>query len=417
MSMNKKRVVITGLGVVSPIGIGKAAFLESIKIGRSGVGKVSFFDVSTYPCHIDAEVKGFQADQFMDRKKVKRMDPFARFAMAAARMAVDDSGIDFSKENPERCGVIVGSGIGGLQTIEEEHSVILAKGMKRVSPFLIPMLISNIASGEIAIEYGITGPNYSVSSACATANHALGASLRHLRYGDADVLIAGGAEAAITALGYAGFCQARALTTGFNDCPEKASRPFDKNRSGFVMGEGAGVLVLETLEHAQARGAKIYGELAGFGATDDAYHITAPSPEGKAATRAMQLALEDAGVNLEEVDYVNAHGTSTELNDKTETMALKKVFGAHVKKLAISSTKSMTGHLLGAAGGVELIATLLCMENGFIHPTINYETPDPECDLDYVPNVARPAKIQCALSNSLGFGGHNAVVVAKRFNG
>lgn len=417
MSMNKKRVVITGLGVVSPIGIGKAAFLESIKIGRSGVGKVSFFDVTSYPCHIDAEVKGFQADQFMDRKKVKRMDPFSRFAVAAARLAVDDSGIDFTKENPERCGVIVGSGIGGLQTIEEEHSVILEKGMKRVSPFLIPMLISNIASGEIAIEYGITGPNYSVSSACATANHALGASLRHLRYGDADVLLAGGAEAAITALGYAGFCQARALTTSFNDCPEKASRPFDKNRSGFVMGEGAGVLVLETLEHAQARGAKIYGELAGFGATDDAYHITAPSPEGKAASRAMQLAMDDADVRPEEVDYVNAHGTSTELNDKTETMALKKVFGAHTKKLAISSTKSMTGHLLGAAGAVELIATLLCMEQGFIHPTINYETPDPECDLDYVPNVARTAQIQCALSNSLGFGGHNAVVVAKRFNG
>jgi 3-oxoacyl-[acyl-carrier-protein] synthase II len=417
MSMNKKRIVVTGLGVVSPIGIGKAAFLESIKAGRSGVGKVSYFDVSTYPCHIDAEVKGFQADQFMDRKKIKRMDPFAQFAMAAARMAVDDAGIDFSKENLERCGVIVGSGIGGLQTIEAEHSVILEKGMRRVSPFLIPMLISNIASGEIAIEYGITGPNYSVSSACATANHALGASLRHLRYGDADVMIAGGAEAAITALGYAGFCQARALTTDFNDCPEKASRPFDKNRSGFVMGEGAGVLVLETLEHAQARGAKIYGELAGFGATDDAYHITAPSPEGKAATRAMQLALEDAGVRPEEVDYINAHGTSTELNDKTETMALKKVFGDHARKLAISSTKSMTGHLLGAAGGVELIATLLCMENGFIHPTINHETSDPECDLDYVPNVARTAQIQCALSNSLGFGGHNAVVVAKRFNG
>ncbi|MBL8023477.1 MAG: beta-ketoacyl-ACP synthase II [Elusimicrobia bacterium] len=417
MSMNQKRIVVTGLGVVSPIGIGKAAFLESIKAGRSGVGKVSYFDVSTYPCQIDAEVKGFQADQFIDRKKIKRMDPFAQFAMAAARMAVTDSGIDFSKENPERCGVIVGSGIGGLQTIEAEHSVILKKGMRRVSPFLIPMLISNIASGEIAIEYGITGPNYSVSSACATANHALGASLRHLRYGDADVLIAGGAEAAITALGYAGFCQARAMTTDFNDFPEKASRPFDKNRSGFVMGEGAGVLVLETLEHALARGAKIYGELAGFGATDDAYHITAPSPEGKAATRAMQLALADAGVRPEEVDYVNAHGTSTELNDKTETMALKKVFGAHAQKLAISSTKSMTGHLLGAAGAVELIATLLCMENGFIHPTINYETPDPECDLDYVPNVARPAQIQCALSNSLGFGGHNAVVVAKRYNG
>ncbi|MBL0058195.1 MAG: beta-ketoacyl-ACP synthase II [Elusimicrobia bacterium] len=416
MSMNKKRIVVTGLGVVSPIGIGKAAFLESIKNGRSGVGRVSYFDVSTYPCQIDAEVKGFDAERFMDKKKIKRMDPFAQFALAAARLAVEDAAIDFTKENVERCGVIVGSGIGGLQTIETEHSVILAKGMRRVSPFLIPMLISNIASGEIAIEFGLTGPNYSVSSACATANHALGAALRHLRYGDADVLLAGGAEAAITALGYAGFCQARALTTDFNDRPEKACRPFDKNRSGFIMGEGAGVLVLETLEHAQARGAHIYGELAGFGATDDAYHITAPSPEGKAASRAMQLAMEDAGVRPEEVDYINAHGTSTELNDKTETLALKKVFGAHAKKLAVSSTKSMTGHLLGAAGAVELIATLLCMENGFIHPTVNYETPDPECDLDYVPNVARTAQIQCALSNSLGFGGHNAVVVAKRFD-
>ncbi len=417
MSMNKKRIVVTGLGVVSPIGIGKAAFLESIRHGRSGVGRVSYFDVSTYPCQIDAEVKGFDPERFMDKKKIKRMDPFAQFALAAARLAVEDAAIDFTKENVERCGVIVGSGIGGLQTIENEHSVILAKGMRRVSPFLIPMLISNIASGEIAIEFGLTGPNYSVSSACATANHALGAALRHLRYGDADVLIAGGAEAAITALGYAGFCQARALTPDFNDRPEKACRPFDKNRSGFIMGEGAGVLVLETLEHAQARGAHIYGELAGFGATDDAYHITAPSPEGKAASRAMQLAMEDAGVRHEDVDYINAHGTSTELNDKTETLALKKVFGAHAKKLAVSSTKSMTGHLLGAAGAVELIATLLCMENGFIHPTINYETPDPECDLDYVPNIARSAQIQCALSNSLGFGGHNAVVVAKRFNG
>jgi 3-oxoacyl-[acyl-carrier-protein] synthase II len=292
--MNKKRIVVTGLGVVSPIGIGKAAFLESIRHGRSGVGRVSYFDVSTYPCQIDAEVKGFDAERFMDRKKIKRMDPFAQFALAAARLAVEDAAIDFTKENVERCGVIVGSGIGGLQTIENEHSVILAKGMRRVSPFLIPMLISNIASGEIAIEFGLTGPNYSVSSACATANHALGAALRHLRYGDADVLIAGGAEAAITALGYAGFCQARALTPDFNDRPEKACRPFDKNRSGFIMGEGAGVLVLETLEHAQARGAHIYGELAGFGATDDAYHITAPSPEGKAASRAMQLAMEDA---------------------------------------------------------------------------------------------------------------------------
>lgn len=415
--MSQKRVVITGLGIVSPIGIGKEAYLDALRNGRSGAGRVTYFDTSTYPCQIDAEVKGFVAENFMDKKKVRRMDRFTQFAMAATRMAVRDSGIDFTKENSERCGAIVGSGIGGLQTIESEHSVILEKGMKRVSPFLIPMLISNIAPGEIAIEYGLTGPNYAVSSACATANHAFGAALRHMRYGDADVMIAGGAEAAITALGYAGFCQARALTSDFNDRPEKASRPFDKNRSGFVMGEGAGVVVLETLEHALARNAKIYGELAGFGATDDAYHITAPSPEAKAASRAMQLALADAGVRLEEVDYVNAHGTSTELNDKTETMALKKVFGDHARKLAVSSTKSMTGHLLGAAGAAELIATLLCMENGFIHPTINYETPDPECDLDYVPNTARPAQIQCALSNSLGFGGHNAVIVAKRYKG
>jgi 3-oxoacyl-[acyl-carrier-protein] synthase II len=415
--MSKKRVVITGLGIVSPIGIGKEAYLDALRNGRSGAGRVTYFDTSTYPCQIDAEVKGFVADNFMDKKKVRRMDRFTQFAMAATKMAVADSGIDFSKEDPDRCGAIVGSGIGGLQTIEAEHSVILEKGMKRVSPFLIPMLISNIAPGEIAIEYGLTGPNYAVSSACATSNHAFGAALRHMRYGDADVLIAGGAEAAITALGYAGFCQARALTSGFNDRPEKASRPFDKDRSGFLMGEGAGIVVLETLEHALARNAKIYGELAGFGATDDAYHITAPSPEAKAATRAMQLALADAGVRPEEVDYVNAHGTSTELNDKTETMALKKVFGEHARKLAVSSTKSMTGHLLGAAGAAELIATLLCMEHGFIHPTINYETPDPDCDLDYVPNTARPGKIMCALSNSLGFGGHNAVIVAKRYQG
>ena len=412
----KKRVVITGLGIVSPIGIGKEAYWDSLKNGRPGFGRISFFDPSTYPCHIDAEVRNFVPDAYIEKKKVKRMDRFTQFACAAAKMAVDDAKIDFSKENVERCGVIVGSGIGGLSTIEAEHKVLMEKGMRRVSPFLIPMLIPNIAPGEIAIEFGLVGPNYAVSSACATSNHAIGEALRHLRYGDADVFIAGGAEAAITPLGVAGFCQARALTTSFNDCPEKASRPFDKNRSGFVMGEGAGIVVLETLDHALARGAKIYGELAGYGATDDAYHITAPSPEAKAASRAMQLALADGDVKLEDVDYVNAHGTSTELNDKTETLAIKKVFGDHAKKLAISSTKSMTGHLLGAAGGAELIATLLNMEHKLIHPTINHETPDPECDLDYVPNVARPAEIHCALSNSLGFGGHNAVLVVKRYS-
>ncbi len=413
---DKKRVVITGVGIVSPIGIGKAPYWESLKAGKPGFGRISFFDPSTYPCQIDAEVRGFHPEDFIEKKKIRRMDRFTHFAMAAARLAVGDSGIDFTREDRERCGVIVGSGIGGLPTIEEEHKVLLEKGMRRVSPFLIPMLITNIAPGEIAIEFGLVGPNYSVSSACATSNHAIGEALRHLRYGDADVILAGGTEAAITPLGVAGFCQARALTTDFNDRPEKASRPFDKGRSGFVMGEGAGVVVLETLEHARVRGAKIYAELAGYGATDDAYHITAPSPEGKAAARAMQLALADGGVLPEEVDYVNAHGTSTELNDKTETLALKKVFGSHAKTLAISSTKSMTGHLLGAAGAAELIATLLIMENDLIHPTINYETPDPECDLDYVPNTARAARVNVALSNSLGFGGHNAVLVVKRFN-
>lgn len=411
----KKRVVITGVGIVSPIGIGKEAYWQSLKSGRPGFGRISFFDPSTYPCHIDAEVRDFQPEQFIDKKKIRRMDRFTQFACAAAKLAVEDSKIDFAKENVERCGVIVGSGIGGLPTIEAEHSVLLEKGMRRVSPFLIPMLITNIAPGEIAIEYGLVGPNYSVASACATSNHAIGEALRHIRYGDADVILAGGTEAAITPLGVAGFCQARALTTDFNDRPEKASRPFDKGRSGFVMGEGAGVVVLETLEHALARGAKIYGELAGYGATDDAYHITAPSPEAKAASRAMQLALADGGLRPEDVDYVNAHGTSTELNDKTETFAIKKVFGDHAKKLAVSSTKSMTGHLLGAAGAAELIATLLSMEHNTLHPTINQETPDPECDLDYVPNVARPAQINVALSNSLGFGGHNAVLVVKRF--
>jgi 3-oxoacyl-[acyl-carrier-protein] synthase II len=343
------------------------------------------------------------------------MDRFTQFAMAGARLAMADSGLDPAKENMERCGVIVGSGIGGLPTIEAEHKILLEKGPKRVSPFLIPMLITNIAPGEIAIEYGFVGPNYSVSSACATANHAIGEALRHLRYGDADVIIAGGTEAAITPLGVAGFCQARALTTAFNDNPQKASRPFDAHRSGFVMGEGCGIVILETLEHARARGAKIYAELAGYGATDDAYHITAPHPEAHAASRAMQMALADADARPEDVNYINAHGTSTELNDKTETVAIKKVFGERARKIPISSTKSMTGHLLGAAGAAELIATLLNMENKTIHPTVNYETPDPACDLDYVPNTARPADITCALSNSLGFGGHNAVIVVKKY--
>jgi 3-oxoacyl-[acyl-carrier-protein] synthase II len=337
--------------------------------------------------------------------------------MAASKMAMEDSKLDLTKLDRERCGVIVGSGIGGLPTIEAEHKVLLEKGMKRVSPFLIPMLITNIAPGEIAIEYGFMGINFSISTACATANNAIGEAFRHLRLGECDVVISGGTEAAITALGVAGFCQSRALVSTFNDHPEKASRPFDANRGGFVMGEGSGIVILETLEHAQKRGAKIYAELVGYGATDDAFHITAPQPEAASSSRAMQLALKDGGLKPEDVDYINAHGTSTELNDKIETLAIKKVFGDRAKQIPISSTKSMTGHLLGAAGAVELIATLLCMEHNLIHPTINYETPDPDCDLDYVPNQARPHKINCAISNSLGFGGHNAVLAVRRFVG
>ena len=411
----KRRVVITGVGVVTPIGIGTEAFWDSLKNGHSGAGLLSFFDTADYPCKIDAEVKNFQPENFIeDKKSIRRMDRFTQFAFCAADMAIKDSGLDKFKMDPDRVGVIVGTGIGGLSTIEEEHVVLRDKGVRRVSPFLIPKLISNMAPGEIAIRWGFTGPNYAVASACSTSNHAIGDSLRMLRYGDADVIITGGAEAAITPLGFAGFCAARTLSTR-NDAPEKASRPFDKDRDGFLMGEGAGIVVLETLDHALARGAKIYAEVAGYGATDDAYHITAPHPEGTSAVKAMQRALADADLKPEDIQYVNAHGTSTNLNDKTETKALKMVFGEHAKKLAISSTKSMTGHLLGAAGAVELVATVLCMKNSLAHPTINYDTPDPECDLDYIPNKARPMTINAALSNSLGFGGHNAVLVVKKY--
>lgn len=410
-----KKVVITGVGVVSPIGNGKEAYWDALVNGRHGFGTITRFDPVNSTCKIDAEVKGFDPTVYVEKKRVRRMDLFTQFAMGAAHMAVKDAGLDPKSVDVERAGVIVGSGIGGLPTIEAQHKILLEKGASRVTPFLIPMLITNIAPGEIAIDMGWVGPNYSVSSACATANQAIGAALRHMRYGDADIMLAGGTEGAITPLGVAGFCQAQALTTDFNDNPGAASRPFDLNRSGFVMGEGAGIVLLETEEHAKKRGAKIYAELAGYGATDDAFHITAPSPEGKAAVKAMNLALQDAHMKPEEINYINAHGTSTSLNDKTETKAIKMVFGEYARKIPISSTKSMTGHLLGAAGGVELIATLLMMEHGTVHPTINYTTPDPECDLDYVPNKARAHQVTAALSNSLGFGGHNAVLVVKKY--
>lgn len=402
------------MGVVTPIGTGLDNFWNALMGGVSGAGRVTHFDVTDYTCQIAAEVKDFNPENYVEKKTARRMDRFTQFAYAAADMAIKDAGLDPAKENLDRVGVIVGSGIGGLSTIEEEHAVLRDKGARRVSPFLIPKLISNMAPGEIAIRWGFTGPNYAVSSACATSNHAIGDALRLLRYGDADVIVAGGSEAAITPLGFAGFCSARTLSTR-NDNPTKASRPFDKDRDGFLMGEGAGIVVLETLDHAQKRGARIYAELAGYGATDDAYHITAPNPEATSSAKAMQRALADANLQPEDVQYVNAHGTSTELNDKTETKALKIVFGEHAKKLAISSTKSMTGHLLGAAGVSELVATTLCLTNQKAHPTINYETPDPECDLDYIPNTPRPMSINAAISNSLGFGGHNAVLAVKRY--
>lgn len=410
----EKRVVITGVGVITPIGIGKESYTQALIEGKSGASKITSFDVSQFSTQIAGNIQNFNPLEFIDKKRVRRMAKFTQFGMAAAKMAVDDSGLDLPKENLSRFGVITGSGMGGLDIIEEEHKNLLNKGPRRVSPFLIPMIITNILPGEIAIRYGFTGPNYSVTSACASSNHAIGDAFRLLKYGDVDVMIAGGSEAATTPIGLAGFCSIKALTTR-NDAPEKASRPFDKDRDGFLMGEGAGIVVLETLEHALKRNAHIYAELVGYGASDDAYHITAPNPEAETAVQAIKRALADAKVSTDDIDYINAHGTSTPYNDKTETLAMKKAFGEKAYKIPISSTKSMTGHLLGAAGAAELIATMLCMQKGVIHPTINYETPDPECDLDYVPNTTREKQVNCALSNSLGFGGHNAVLIVKRF--
>jgi 3-oxoacyl-[acyl-carrier-protein] synthase II len=410
----RKRIVITGIGVVTPIGIGNAGFTKALKEGKSGASPIEYFDVSAYTTKFAAVVKDFDPEQFIEKKKSKRMAKFTQLGFAAAKMAIEDSGLDLSKEDLSRIGVITGTGIGGLDIIEEEEQILLSKGPRRVSPFLIPMIITNILPGEIAISYGFTGPNYAVTSACSSSNHALGDALYLLRSGDADVIVSGGSEGAIVPLGLAGFCSIKALSQR-NDDPKTASRPFDKNRDGFVMGEGAGIIILETLDHALNRGARIYAELAGYGASDDAYHITSPEPEGKAIVLAIEKAISDAGISKDEVDYINAHGTSTAFNDKTETLAIKKAFGERAYKIPISSTKSMTGHLLGGAAAVELAATVIGMQEGFIPPTINYETPDPDCDLDYVPNKMRERQITCALSNSLGFGGHNATIVVKKY--
>lgn len=412
----KRRVVVTGVGVLSPIGNDRETFWNRLIRGESGIGPVTRFDPSNFPTQIAGEVKDFDPLDYMERKEARRMDRFVQFAVAATKMAMQDAALDMEKEDPNRVGVYIGSGIGGLATWEEQHKVLLNKGPRRVSPFFIPMMIANMAAGQVSIMTGAKGPTSAAISACATGTHSIGDAFKIIQRGDADVMIAGGAEATITPMAFAGFCAARAMSTR-NEEPQKASRPFDKERDGFVMGEGAGVLILESLEHAEKRGASIIAELAGYGMSSDAHHLTAPAPEGEGACRAMQQAMKDAGLSPEEIDYINAHGTSTDLNDKFETMAIKNAFGEHAQRLAVSSNKSMIGHLLGAAGGVEAIATALTVKTGMIPPTINLETPDPECDLDYVPNQARESKVRAALSNSLGFGGHNATLLFKSYEG
>ncbi len=409
----KRRVVVTGLGVVSPIGCVKDIFWDNLIKGKNGIGPLTHFDASQYDSRIAGEVKEFAPHPSISSKELRRMEKFVQFGVTAAKDAMEDSGIDVSKEDPYRIGVLVGSGIGSLRIIEEEHKVILEKGPSRVTPFLIPMLIVNMASGHISIMTGVKGPNLCITTACASGSHAIGEAMRIIQYGDADVMIAGGTESCISALGIGGFCALKALSTR-NDEPQRASRPFDKDRDGFVMSEGCGIAILEELEHAKKRNAKIYGEIVGYGMTGDAYHVTAPDPEGEGATRCMANALKDANLKPEDISYINAHGTSTSLNDKIETMAIKKVFGSFAKKVPVSSTKSMLGHQLGAAGAVEFVICCLAIEKSIIPPTINYETPDPDCDLDYVPNKARKAKVNVCLSNSLGFGGHNATLCVKK---
>jgi 3-oxoacyl-[acyl-carrier-protein] synthase II len=408
-----RRVVITGLGVVSPAGSSLEKFWENITSGKSAVSKITKFDVTDFPVQIAAEVKDFNPLDYFDKKEIRRTDPFIQFAMGAAVQAVKSAGLEDSNINPERVGVLIGSGIGGLHTVEAQHSILLEKGPKRVSPYCVPMEIINMASGLVSIRFGFKGPNISVVTACATGTHAIGEAYRIIQYGDADVMIAGGAESCITPLSVAGFAAARALSTR-NDEPEKASRPFEKNRDGFVMGEGAGIVVLEEYEHAKKRGAEILAEVVGYGTSGDAYHMTAPAPGGEGAARAIRNALKDAGVSPEDIDYINAHGTSTKFNDLYETMAIKSVFGDHAYKLKVSSIKSMIGHLLGAAGGVEVISSVMTLKTGIIPPTINYEEPDPECDLDYVPNEAIEMEVKYVLKNSFGFGGTNACLVLKK---
>ncbi len=413
----KKRVVITGLGVISPVGNDVPNFWKALREGKSGVGPLTSFDPVNFDSRIAGEVKGFDPSAYgIEFKEVKRTAKFVQYAIAAAKQAVTASGLNLEKGGKDKYGVLIGSGIGSLYTIEEEHKIFLTKGPSRLSPFLIPMLIVNEASGLVGIKFGFKGPNSCVATACASGSHAIGDAFRIIERGDADVMIAGGTESCVVATAVGGFCALKALSKR-NDQPQKASRPFDLERDGFVMAEGCGLVVMESLEHAKKRNAAIIAEIVGFGMTCDAYHITAPDPEGEGAARAMKLALDDAGLNPEDVDYINAHGTSTKLNDKIETLSMKTAFGAHAKKVMISSTKSMTGHPLGAAGGLEFVVCCLTIKDGVVHPTINYEYPDPDCDLDYVPNTSRKADIKVCMSNSLGFGGHNASLIVKKFTG
>jgi 3-oxoacyl-[acyl-carrier-protein] synthase II len=412
--MSRRKVVITGMGAITPIGNNLAEFWEGLQAGRSGGATITkIANLDGFTTTIAAEIKNFEPEQYISKKEVRKMDPFTQYGLIASIMAMQDSGLDLTKEDLERIGVIVSTGIGGLQIMEASQDIYRERGASRLSPFIIPTMITNIVAGHVAIQYGLKGPNFCVTSACASATHSIGEALRIIQHGEADVMLAGGTEGAITPLGVGGFCALRALTTR-NDDPARASRPFDLNRDGFLIGEGAGVIVIESEEHAKARGARIYCELAGYGRTCDGHHITAPDPDATQAARGMRLAFEDAGLKAEDIDYVNAHGTSTSLNDKGETLAIKKALGDHAYKVAVSSTKSMTGHLLGAAGGVEAIVCALAIKEGIVPPTINYETPDPDCDLDYVPNVARKMEVRAALSNSLGFGGHNATLCFKK---
>ncbi|MBT2689038.1 beta-ketoacyl-ACP synthase II [Bacillus sp. ISL-47] len=412
--MDKRRVVVTGIGAVTPLGNNTETTWNNIKSGVSGVGPLTRLNAEEYPAKVAAEVKDFNPEEYMDKKDARKMDRFTHYAVASSLMAVKDANLQITDDNAHRIGVWIGSGIGGMETFENQYETFLKRGYRRVSPFFVPMMIPDMATGQVSIYLGAKGFNSCTVTACATGTNSIGDAFKVIQRGDADAMVTGGAEAPITKMSVAGFCANTALST--NPDPKTASRPFDQNRDGFVIGEGAGVVVLEELEHALARGAKIYAEIVGYGATGDAYHITAPAPGGEGGARAMKMAIEDGGLKPEDIDYINAHGTSTDYNDKFETLAIKEVFGEHAYKLAVSSTKSMTGHLLGAAGGIEAIFTVLAMNEGILPPTINLVTPDPECDLDYVPNKSREKEIKAAMSNSLGFGGHNATIVFKKYD-